>query len=81
MTNDGKVQHCSIFNYAGNNTISAFQGILLNVEAVLNGSCNLMINWFSDDLIQANPQSFNILVFSLGQRIKTPCSYLKGQME
>ena len=41
------------FNYAGDNTVSAFQGIFLNVETVLKWSCNPMINWFSANLMQA----------------------------
>ncbi len=56
------VQSCSIFSYADDNTISTFQDTLLNVETVLKGSCSLMINWFSDNLMQANQSNFQYIL-------------------
>ncbi len=49
-------------------TVSAFQCIFLNVETVLKGSCNLMINRFSDNLMQANPSKFQGILF--GPKVK-----------
>ncbi len=58
-----KVQHCSIFNCT-ENTVYDFQGTFLDVETVLKTSCNLMmINWFSDNLMQASPLKFQCILF------------------
>ncbi len=51
------------FNCTHNNTVSAFQGTPLDVETVLKGLCNLMINWFRDNLMQANPSKFQCIPF------------------
>ncbi len=68
FTNDlllmmGKVQNCSIFNYADDNTISAFHSTCVDVETILKQSCNLMINWFNDNLTEANPAKFQCIFF------------------
>ncbi len=35
----------------------------MNVETILKKSCNLMINWFNDNLMQANPAKFHCIFF------------------
>ncbi len=56
-----KVQNCSIFNYkyADDNIHSTFE----DVETILKQSCNVMINWFNDSLMQTNPAKFQCIFF------------------
>ncbi len=58
-----KVQNCSIFNYTDDNTISAFHSTFVDVETIQKPSCNVMINWFNDNLMQANPAKFQCIFF------------------
>ncbi len=68
-----KVQLCSFFNHADDKSVSDLQGTFLDVKTVIKGSCNFMINWFSDNVAQS--QSIKDSVFSLCVKWKKPCSY------
>ena len=56
-----KVQNCSILNYIYDNTISAFHSIFVDFDTILKQSCNLIINWINDNLMQANPTKFQCI--------------------
>jgi len=55
---------CNIYNYADDNTIcvhgNKIENVLLDIELV----SNVLMNWFKENVLQANPEKFQFILFS-----------------
>lgn len=60
------VKHCSLYNYADDNTLSKSDKSIETVIKCLEEDSKSLINWFSDNKMQANPDKFQAL--AIGKR-------------
>ena len=58
-----RLNNCNVFNYADDNTISAFSETIAGVERKLHDCGTEMVNWFKENLMQANPAKFQYILF------------------
>ena len=50
-----------LFNYADDNTLSFAHDDINSLKSTLENECNVLINWFSSNKMQANPDKFQAL--------------------
>ena len=55
------VSKCNLYNYADDNTLSYADHKIENVKDTLEKESLSLINWFSDNKMQANPDKFQAL--------------------
>jgi len=55
------VNHCSLFNYADDNTLSACHLEVSRVLEALSTDANMLMKWFNDNFIKVNPEKFQLL--------------------
>ena len=55
--------HCTIYNYADDNSLSVHNANPLLVKSKLESAANLAIEWFNDNGMKANPDKFQAIVF------------------
>ena len=60
------VHKCELYNYADDNTLSKSDKSLEKVIASLEENRKALINWFSSNKMQANPEKFQAI--SLGKK-------------
>ena len=60
------VKNCSLYNYADDNTLSKSGNSLQDVISALEEDSNYLIQWFSSNKMQANPEKFQAI--SLGKK-------------
>jgi hypothetical protein len=60
------VKNCSMYNYADDNTLSKSYTTLEKVISALEEDSNSLINWFSANKMQANPEKFQAI--SIGRK-------------
>lgn len=56
------VQHCDLYNYADDNTLSKAHTSLETLKTSLESDSISLIKWFSDNKMQANPDKFQAIV-------------------
>ena len=61
-------KYCIPGNYADDNTICCVDSNKLTMLNKLKIACNVAITWFTDNLMQANPEKFQFLVLSPFQK-------------
>lgn len=61
---------CEIYNYADDNSICCFDENCNNVIRKLEQVSNIMINWFDQNFLQANPEKFQAIIFSKDKQEK-----------
>ena len=59
-------KNCSMYNYADDNTLSKSDKTLEKVISALEEDINSLINWFSANKMQANPEQFQAI--SVGRK-------------
>jgi len=70
FTNDivSFVNKCDLYNYADDNTLSYSDSNVENLVQNLESDSQSLIQWFSDNLMQANPDKFQAI--ALGKKSK-----------
>ena len=56
--------HCSLYNYADDNTLSFHDHDLQNVKLSLENAANIGIKWFIENNMKANPDKFQAMILS-----------------
>ena len=54
---------CQVYNYADDTTISCTGRTIDDVYARLNNVMDVMLAWFQNNYLQANPSKFQLIVF------------------
>jgi len=62
------VHKCDLYNYADDNTLSCSDANIYNVIESLESDSQSLINWFSDNHMQANPDKFQAM--AIGKKTK-----------
>ena len=62
------VQDSTIYNYADDNTLSYFDTNINTVVKTLENDSIHLIDWFSKNLMKANPDNFMLLPLVLKQK-------------
>ena len=62
------VHKCDLYNYADDNTLSCSDANIENVVESLESDSQSLINWFSDNQMQANPDIFQAI--AIGKKTK-----------
>ena len=60
------IKHGTLYNYADDNTLSFIHKNLNILKEVLQGESILLINWFTENLMKANPDKFQAIC--MGQK-------------
>ena len=60
------IKHCSMYNYADDNTLSYCHKIFEILKSVLQQESTILLDWFGDNQMQANPDKFQAI--SVGKK-------------
>ena len=58
------IKKCMLYNYADDNSLSAWRKTLDAVIADLTSDCKIAIQWYSDNGMKANPDKFQFMTLS-----------------
>ena len=58
------IEKCSLYNYADDNTVSYSAPCLSDVLSSLKSDCNRAIEWFTNNGMKANPDTFQFMILS-----------------
>jgi hypothetical protein len=72
------VDFSTIYNYADDNTLSYADYDLKNVVSKLESDSQKMLDWFANNLMQANPDKFQALAIGKETFKEQMCFYLNG---
>ena len=66
------VKHSSLYNYADDNTLSFSSPDYDHLISVLEAESQVLIDWFKENKMQANPDKFQVLAVGKKTFTKTP---------
>ena len=55
---------CDVYNYADDNSIGFTGKNTEEVISKLRNVANVMVTWFNDNFLQANPEKFQFIMFN-----------------
>ena len=56
------IKKASVFNFADDNTLSAFSNTTLNLKNILESEANITISWLKDNKMIVNPDKFQFIL-------------------
>lgn len=60
----GFIKKAALFNYADDNTLSFIADNVLDVKITLEQETKVAIKWFTDNMMEANPDKFHVMLLS-----------------
>ena len=60
----GFIKKADLFNYADDNTLAYISNNVQEIEQVLTAESNVAINWFYINMMEANPDKFQVMLLS-----------------
>jgi len=59
---------CDVFNYADDNTVACVGTNVNELQTKLENVSNIMLRWFDDNMMKANPEKFQFIVFNTNSK-------------
>ena len=66
----GFLKKSSLYNFAGDNTITAFENDITLLRETLQNEAEIQIQWFKDNIMIINPGKFKAIVTKRLEKMK-----------